>query len=58
MAKYLTYKEQRFVRDMKLADRVMDQQIFAEALVEERGTLIEEWSSLKDQFVTGGLTTM
>jgi hypothetical protein len=25
---------------------VMDKQIFAEALVEERGTLIEEWSSL------------
>ena len=47
MARYLTYKERRFVRDMKLADRVMDQQIFAEALVEERGTLIEEWSSLK-----------
>jgi hypothetical protein len=47
MARYLTYKERRFVRDMKLADRVMDQQIFAEALMEERGTLIEEWSSLK-----------
>jgi hypothetical protein len=47
MARYLTYKEQRFVRDMKLAERVMDQQIFAEAIVEERGTLIEEWCSLK-----------
>lgn len=45
--RYLTYKERRFVRDMNLADRVMDQRLFAKALVEERGTVIEEWSSLK-----------
>lgn len=61
MAKYLAFKERRFVREMKLADRLMSWQTFTEVLAERRGTVIEEWFSLKEPvhywWVEDNLTT-
>ena len=47
MAQYFKYTERRFVRTMKLANRIMDLDLLAQALEEKRGTLIEEWLSEK-----------
>lgn len=47
MVRYLAYRERRFVNEMRSEGRVIGQPLFAQALAEQRGTVIEEWSSAK-----------
>jgi hypothetical protein len=47
MTRYIRYKERRFIRELESANRVMDWPLFAKALEQKRGSLIEEWFSTK-----------